>query len=48
LSALSSGVLITTQGWTLLNLGSIVPLTIIALALIWLGIQRKPTRVQPL
>jgi predicted MFS family arabinose efflux permease len=48
LSALSSGVLITTQGWTLLNLGSIVPLTIIALALIWLGIQRKPSRVQPL
>ena len=48
LSALSSGVLITTQGWTLLNLGSIVPLTIIALALIWLGIQRKPTRGQPL
>ncbi len=42
LSALSSGVLITTQGWTLLNLGSIVPLTIIALALIWLGVQRKP------
>jgi len=48
LSALSSGVLITTQGWTLLNLGSIVPLTIIAIALIWLGVQRKPTQVQPL
>lgn len=48
LSALSSGVLITTQGWTLLNLGSIVPLTIIALALFWLGVQRKPVRVQPL
>ena len=45
LSALSSGVLITTQGWTLLNLGSIVPLTIIALALIWLGVQRKPAKV---
>ncbi len=44
LSALSSGVLITTQGWTLLNLGSIVPLTIIGLALIWLGIQRKPAK----
>jgi predicted MFS family arabinose efflux permease len=44
LSALSSGVLITTQGWTLLNLGSIVPLTIIALALIWLGVQRKPAK----
>ena len=48
LSALSSGVLITTQGWTLLNLGSIVPLTIITLALIWLGVQRKPVRAQPL
>ncbi len=48
LSALSSGVLITTQGWTILNLGSIVPLTIIALALIWLGVQRKPVRAQPL
>ncbi|BEI42442.1 MULTISPECIES: MFS transporter [unclassified Polynucleobacter] len=48
LSALSSGVLITTQGWTLLNFGSIVPLTIIALALIWLGVQRKPVRAQPL
>ena len=48
LSALSSGVLITTQGWTLLNLGSIIPLTIIALALIWLGVQRKPVQAQPL
>lgn len=48
LSALSSGILITTQGWTLLNLGSIVPLTIIALALIWLGVQRKPVKAQPL
>lgn len=48
LSALSSGVLITTQGWTLLNLGSIIPLTIIALALIWLGVQRKPAKSQPL
>ena len=48
LSALSSGVLITTQGWTLLNFGSIVPLTIIALALIWLGVQRKPVRAKPL
>lgn len=40
-SALSSGVLITTQGWALLNLGSIIPLCIIAIALIWLGMQRK-------
>jgi predicted MFS family arabinose efflux permease len=48
LSALSSGVLITTQGWTLINLGSIVPLSLIALALIWLGFQRKPPKTAPL
>jgi MFS family permease len=41
LSALSSGVLITTQGWALLNWGSIAPLTCIVLALIWLGAKRN-------
>lgn len=41
LSALSSGVLITTQGWALLNWGSIVPLTCIAFALLWLGSKRN-------
>lgn len=44
LSALTSGVLITTQGWTLLNLGSIIPLCIIAIALLWLGLQHKPVQ----
>ena len=43
LSSLSSGVLVTTQGWTLLNLGSLLPLGLTGLALVWLGIaQRKP------
>jgi MFS family permease len=41
LSALSSGVLITTQGWALLNWGSIAPLACIVLALIWLGAKRN-------
>ncbi|MDP3622070.1 MAG: MFS transporter [Polynucleobacter sp.] len=41
LSALSSGVLITTQGWALLNWGSIVPLACIVFALLWLGAKRN-------
>ncbi|MDD2176144.1 MFS transporter [Acidovorax sp. D2M1] len=45
LSAFSSGVLVTTQGWTLLNAGSLVPIVVTGLALAWLGVQRK--RVSP-
>jgi predicted MFS family arabinose efflux permease len=42
LSSLASGVLVTTQGWTLLNLGSVLPLTLTGLALAWLALgQRK-------
>ncbi|MBT9514509.1 MAG: MFS transporter [Acidovorax sp.] len=41
LSAFSSGVLVTTQGWTLLNAGSLVPMVVTGLALAWLGVQRK-------
>ena len=36
LSSLASGVLVTTQGWTLLNLGSLLPLGMIGVALGWL------------
>jgi hypothetical protein len=39
---------VTTQGWTLLNLGSIIPMSIIVLALIWLGMQRKQAVSKPL
>ncbi|MFI5447764.1 MFS transporter [Polaromonas sp. UC242_47] len=46
LSSLVSGVLVTTQGWTLLNLGSLLPLGLTALALGWLALaQRKPQNV---
>ena len=44
LSSFSSGALITTQGWTWLNLGSLVPITLVSLALVWLawnGAHRK-------
>ncbi len=40
LSSFASGALITTQGWTWLNLGSLLPLAAIALALLWLARQR--------
>lgn len=39
-SSFASGALITTRGWTLLNFGSLLPLTVVALALIWLRRQR--------
>ena len=48
LSSLASGVLVTTQGWTLLNWGSIVPVAITAAALLWLAAwQRRATVTAP-
>ena len=40
-SSFSSGLLVTTQGWTLLNYGSLVPVMATALALWWLVAQRR-------
>jgi predicted MFS family arabinose efflux permease len=39
-TSLASGVLVTTQGWTLLNLGSLLPLGLTGLALGWLALDR--------
>jgi hypothetical protein len=41
LSSLTSGALVTTQGWTLLNVGSAVPILLVGVALMWLAIQRR-------
>jgi MFS family permease len=41
LSSLASGVLVTTQGWTLLNLGSLLPLGLTGLALGWLALRQR-------
>jgi predicted MFS family arabinose efflux permease len=41
LSSLASGVLVTTQGWTLLNWGSIVPVAMTAAALLWLAMRQR-------
>jgi MFS family permease len=43
-SSFSSGVLVTTQGWTLLNYGSLVPVALTGAALLWLAIQLKTAR----
>ncbi len=45
LSSFASGVLVTTQGWTLLNLGALLPMTVVAVMLGWLA---KRTRLQPI
>ena len=40
-SSFASGALITTQGWTWLNLGSLVPLGAVAAMLLWLGFKHR-------
>ncbi len=41
-TSLSSGVLVTTQGWSILNMGSVLPVVICALGLAWLAwVQRR-------
>ena len=45
-SSFASGALITTQGWTWLNLGSLVPMAAVAIALAWL-VLRSARQVQP-
>ncbi len=37
LSSFASGALVTTQGWTWLNLGSLLPIALVAAALLWLA-----------
>ena len=40
-SSFSSGALVTTQGWTLLNLGSLVPIALVGAALVWLAAKQR-------
>jgi hypothetical protein len=44
-SSFSSGVLVTTQGWRLLNYGSLVPVALTGAALLWLA--RRPKTARP-
>jgi MFS family permease len=44
-SSFSSGALITTQGWTWLNLGSLLPIVLVGAALLWLAAVRRRNTV---
>jgi MFS family permease len=46
-TSFASGALVTTQGWTLLNLGSLVPLLGVGLALLWLGVRARRATARP-
>ncbi|RVU49460.1 MFS transporter [Rubrivivax rivuli] len=41
LSSFASGALITTQGWTLLNLGSLLPIAAVMAAVLWLLLKQR-------
>lgn len=43
ITSFASGALVTTQGWNLLNWGSLVPVVLTALALAWLAFRVKNT-----
>ncbi|CAM5777766.1 MFS transporter [Ottowia pentelensis] len=42
-TSFASGALVTTQGWALLNYGSLVPLALMAAALAWLALRQRAT-----
>jgi MFS family permease len=41
LTSFASGALVTTQGWTLLNLGSLLPVGVTGAALVWLALRQR-------
>jgi MFS family permease len=41
LSSFASGALVTTQGWALLNWGSVLPVAVTGVALLWLALRNK-------
>ena len=47
LSSFASGALVTTQGWTWLNLGSLLPIGIVGVLLAWLALHRRAAARAP-
>jgi hypothetical protein len=41
ITSFASGALITTRGWQWLNIGSLMPVVLTGLALLWLSWQRR-------
>ncbi|MEY4345080.1 MAG: hypothetical protein RL032_912 [Pseudomonadota bacterium] len=44
LTSFASGALVTTQGWSLLNLGSLIPVMLTVVALGWLALQQRAAK----
>ena len=44
LTSFASGALVTTQGWAWLNVGSLVPLAVVGVALAWLAARGRAAR----
>jgi MFS family permease len=44
LTSFASGALVTTQGWSLLNVGSLIPVVLTMLALGWLALQQRAAK----
>ena len=44
LTSFASGALVTTQGWTWINAGSLLPLALLGAALLWLGLRQRAAR----
>lgn len=46
-TSFASGALVTTRGWFLLNLGSLLPLALVAAALAWLALAQRKAALTP-
>jgi hypothetical protein len=41
ITSFASGALVTTGGWTWMNLGTLLPMTLLAAAIGWLAVLRR-------
>jgi MFS family permease len=47
-TSFASGALVTTQGWSWLNIGSLLPVGLTAVALLWLFVRQRSVRLASL
>jgi MFS family permease len=46
-TSFASGALVTTQGWVWLNMGSLLPVALTGVALVWMGVKASAPSPQP-